>query len=73
MSANGSSSASTWTRSGQTWPAMRRELQRISIGTLTGPAGTFRQRTDMPKTTRELLTALKSTFPKIHELSTPES
>ena len=23
---------------GQTWPAMRRELQRIHIGTFTGPA-----------------------------------
>ena len=59
---------------GQTWPAMRRELQRISIGTFTGPAGTFRQRTDIPTTTRDLLTALKIDAPrKIHELSTPES
>ena len=59
---------------GQTWPAMRRELQRISIGTFTGPAGTFRQRTDIPRTARDLLTALKIDVPrKIHELSTPES
>jgi len=59
---------------GQTWPAMRRELQRISIGTFTGPAGTFRQRTDIPGTARDLLTALKIDVPpKIHELSTPES
>ena len=58
----------------QTWPAMRRELQRISIGTFTGPAGTFRQRTDIPKTARDLLTALKIDAPrKIHELRTPES
>jgi hypothetical protein len=28
---------------------MRRELQRIHIGTFTGPAGTFRQRTDIPR------------------------
>ena len=35
-------------QAGQTWPAMRRELQRISIGTFTGPARTFRQRTDIP-------------------------
>jgi len=61
-------------QAGQTWPAMRRELQRISIGTFTGPAGTFRQRTDIPKTTRDLLTTLKIDVPrKIHELSTPES
>ncbi len=59
---------------GQTWPAMRRELQRISIGTFTGPAGTFRQRTDLPKTTRDLLTALDISVPrKIHELTTLES
>ena len=59
---------------GQTWPAMRRELQRISIGTFTGPAGTFRQRTGIPKPARDLLTALKIDVPrKIHELSTPES
>jgi hypothetical protein len=59
---------------GQTWPAMRRELQRIAIGTFTGPAGTFRQRTDIPKTARDLLTALKIDVPrKIHELTTPES
>jgi len=37
---------------------MRRELQRIAIGTFTGPAGTFRQRTDIPKSARDLLTAL---------------
>ncbi|MGA2831055.1 MAG: IS1634 family transposase [Streptosporangiaceae bacterium] len=59
---------------GQTWPAMRRELQRISIGTFTGPAGTFRQRTDLPKTTRDLLTALNIDPPrKIHELTTPQT
>jgi transposase len=58
----------------QTWPAMRRELQRIAIGTFTGPAGTFRQRTDIPKTTRDLLTTLKIDVPpKIHELTTPQA
>ncbi len=28
-------------QAGQTWPATRRELQRISIGTFIGPAGAF--------------------------------
>jgi hypothetical protein len=61
-------------QAGQTWPAMRRELQRISIGTFTGPAGTFRQRTGIPNTARDLLTALKIDDPrKIHELTTPQS
>lgn len=48
---------------GRTWPAMRRELQRISLGTFTGPAGTFRQRTDIPRTARDLLTALDVDVP----------
>jgi Transposase DDE domain len=62
------------TKTGQTWPAMRRELQRLHIGTFTGPAGTFRQRTDIPKTARDLLTTLKIGVPsKIHELTTPEA
>ena len=26
---------------GQTWPELRRELDRIHVGTFTGPAGTF--------------------------------
>jgi hypothetical protein len=61
-------------QAGQTWPAMRRELQRISIGTFTGPAGTFRQRTEVPKTARDILTALKIDVPrKIHELTAPEA
>jgi hypothetical protein len=59
---------------GQTWPAMRRDLQRIAIGTFTSPAGTFRQRTDIPKTARNLLTALNIDVPgKVHELTTPQA
>ena len=61
-------------QAGQTWPAMRREFQRIAIGTFTGPAGTFRQRTGIPKGARDLLTALDIKVPrKIHELITPDS
>ena len=59
---------------GQTWPDMRRDLQRIAIGTFTSPAGTFRQRTDIPKTARDLLTALNIDVPgKVHELTTPQA
>ena len=32
---------------GGTWPNIRRELDRIHVGTFTGPAGTFRQRTQI--------------------------
>jgi hypothetical protein len=30
-----------------TWPRLRRELDRIAVGTFAGPAGTFRQRTEI--------------------------
>ena len=32
---------------GQTWPEIRRQLDRIAAGTFAGPAGTFRQRTEI--------------------------
>jgi len=32
---------------GSTWPELRRQLNRIAVGTFTGPAGTFRQRTEI--------------------------
>jgi hypothetical protein len=55
---------------GQTWPVMRRELDRIHIGTFTGPADTFRQRTEIAKPARDLLTKLGIQPPrKIHELT----
>lgn len=58
---------------GQTWNIMRRELDRIHLGTFTGPAGTYRQRTEIAKPARDLLTKLGIEPPrKIHEL-TPAS
>lgn len=58
----------------QTWPTMRRELQRTCLGTFTGPVGTFRQRTDLSKATRDLPTALNIDPPgKIYELTTPQT
>jgi hypothetical protein len=58
-------------QAGQTWPVMRRELDRIHLGTFTGPAGTFRQRTELPKATRDLLAGLGLDAPrKIHQLAT---
>jgi hypothetical protein len=58
------------TQAGQTWPVMRRELDRIHLGTFTGPAGTFRQRTELTKPARDLLTKLSVEPPRrIHELS----
>ena len=44
---------------GDTWPDLRRELDRVHVGTFTGPAGTFRQRTEITKPQRDILRALK--------------
>jgi hypothetical protein len=57
-----------------TWPGLRRELDRIAIGTFTGPAGTFRQRTEITKTQRDILAQLKIDLPpRIYQLTPPAS
>jgi hypothetical protein len=62
------------TSTGQTWPAIRRELDRIHLGTFTGPAGTFRRRTELAKPARDLFAQLAITPPgQIHELTTPDA
>ena len=48
----------------------RRELDRIHLGTFTGPAGTFRQRTELTKPARDLLAKLAIDPPRqIHQLA----
>src|SRR5512142_3076417 len=54
---------------GQTWPQLRRELEKIHVGTFTGPAGTFRQRTEITKPQAAILKALEiSGPPRIYQL-----
>lgn len=52
------------TSTGQTWNRLRAELQRLHAVTYTGPAGTFRQSTDLTKAQRDIFTALNVTPPK---------
>ena len=57
---------------GRTWPTIRAELDRLHLITLTGPAGTFRQTTELTKPQRDLFTALNLNPPKkIIELAPP--
>jgi Transposase DDE domain len=57
---------------GRTWPDLRRELSRIHIGTFAGPAGTFRQRTELTKPQRDILRALGiDAPPRIYQLKLP--
>jgi hypothetical protein len=54
---------------GGTWPDLRRELDRIHVGTFAGPAGTFRQRTEITKAQRDILRQLKIDVPpRIYQL-----
>lgn len=46
------------TSTDRTWPAVREELQRQHIGTFSGPAGTFRQRTEISPEQHKIFTAL---------------
>jgi hypothetical protein len=48
---------------GGTWSTLRRELERITVGTFAGPAGTFRQRTELTTTQRAILAQLELADP----------
>ena len=52
------------TTTGRTWPAIRTDLDRLHLVTFTGPAGTFRQTTELTKPQRDLFTALAIDPPK---------
>jgi len=52
------------TSTGQTWPTVRRHLDRLHAVTFTGPTGTFRQRTDPTKPQADLYARLDLPLPK---------
>jgi transposase len=57
---------------GSTWPELRRELDKIQVGTFTGPAGIFRQRTELTRNQRQILKTLKiEAPPRIYQLKPP--
>ena len=59
-------------RSGDTWNRLREDLQELHVGTFEGPAGTFRQRTELSTAQRDILTKLSIDPPKkIIELGPP--
>jgi transposase len=64
----------TETATGDTWNNLRRELQRLHVGTFTGAAGTYRQTTQTTPTQRQILDDLDITAPpRILELATDPS
>src|SRR5712672_812967 len=53
-----------------TWAELRRELDRIQVGAFTGPAGTFRQRTEITPAQAAILGQLGiDPPPKIYQLT----
>jgi hypothetical protein len=53
-----------------TWPELRRQLDRIQVGTFNGPAGTFRQRTQISPAQAAILEQLGiDQPPKIYQLT----
>ena len=60
------------TTTGHTWNRLREDLQELHVGTFEGPAGTFRQRTELTAAQRDILTALDIDPPrKIIDLGPP--
>jgi hypothetical protein len=55
---------------GATWPQLRRQLDRIAVGTFAGPAGTFRQRTEISPAQQDILEQLGiDPPPRIYQLT----
>jgi Transposase DDE domain len=55
---------------GATWPELRRQLDRITIGTFTGPAGIFRERTEITPAQAAILEQLGiDPPPRIYQLT----
>jgi hypothetical protein len=58
------------TTCGDTWPTLRQELERIMLGTFAGPAGTFRQRTEITSPQRAILAKLELPEPpRVYQLT----
>ena len=59
------------TTTGDTWNNLRAELQRLYVGTFTGPAGTYQQSTDLTSEQAKILAQLDITAPpRILDLAT---
>lgn len=61
------------TTSGQTWQHIRTHAQRLHAVTFTGPAGQFRQSTELTKPQRDMYTALAIEPPKRVQDASPST
>jgi hypothetical protein len=52
------------------WPRLRRELEQLKLGSFDGPAGSFRQRTEITASQRAILARLQlAEPPRMQELA----
>ena len=51
------------TSTGHTWTKLRTEIERLHVGVFTGPAGTFRQRTELSPSQKAILAKLNIAEP----------
>ena len=55
---------------GTNWPELRRQLDRIAVGSFACPAATFRQRTEITGAQQDILTPLGIDLPpRIYQLT----
>jgi hypothetical protein len=59
------------TSTGTTWAKITDEFDLLTIGTFTGPTGTFRQRAELSKLQRDILAKLDIPHPKKIVEATP--
>lgn len=62
------------TTCGDSWPSLRRELEKLKLGSFSGPAGRFRQRTELTAAQRAILARLGLVEPpRMQDLAPPAS
>ena len=53
------------------WPSLRRELEKLQLGSFRGAAGSFRQRSEITAAQRAILAKLELTEPPLIQELTP--
>ena len=53
------------------WPSLRRELEKLQLGSFRGATGSFRQRTEITASQRAILAKLQLSEPPLIQELTP--
>ena len=55
----------------ESWPSLRRDLQKLQLGSFQGAAGSFRQRSEITAAQRAILAQLQLSEPPLIQKLTP--